>query len=221
MEEFVSRFTRKNNGSDEVLYIVPDTDAFNPREEFDTNLWKLYSFSPNYSFGDSHEFATGDIASELFLASLKEKYGTATCDYKEFIDRDDMILFPLMVYDHSGISLSYRSDIYPFNDRWDASFIGFCYIDRDKFISEAGDIPGSPWKKRAIESLDCELSDYTDYINGNCYGYIRCDVSVCPMCHHVEENEVESCFGFYGYDSVKDIAFSDTDNTTCPWTEDK
>ncbi len=53
----------------------------------------------------------------------------------KFVKRKDVISLPLKVYEHSGLTISASrtgSFGYPYNDRWDSSFVGFVHISFEK-----------------------------------------------------------------------------------------
>ena len=45
-----------------------------------------------------------------------------------------------------------------------------------------------------------ELIEFNHYCNGEVYGYIKYKKEICEKCKHVELQEIDSCWGFYGYD---------------------
>jgi hypothetical protein len=102
--------TIESNGT--VLKILFDANAENPRKEWD-NLGKMVCWHRRYSLGDDHQF---DSPSD-FLDSIKGK---------------DVVLLPLYLYDHSGLTMSTT----PFSCPWDSGQVGFIYAEKDVFRNE-------------------------------------------------------------------------------------
>lgn len=101
---------------------------------------------------------------------------------------ENVIVLPLMVYDHSGLSMG-TSREYPFNCRWDSSQVGFIYVlnsDVEKEFWNATDK-----KERALSCLENEVAMYNHYLSGDVYGYRAFDK---------DGEDIGSCWGFYGYD---------------------
>jgi len=124
------------------------------------------------------------------LSCKKNKF----TDKNEFIDfirknKNKIVLLPLRVYEHSGISIS-TSNNYPYNDRWDSSHVGYIWITY-KTIREEYNVKHIT--KKLIEKVENILIDevklFDDYLNNNVYEYI------------IKSNNndiVESCSGYYG-----------------------
>jgi hypothetical protein len=91
---------------------------------FGTNLIKTISskkdyFHKNYILGDKHNLKTEDFESfdEMAESVL-----------------DNGIYLPLYLYDHSGITMSYK----PFGCRWDSGQVGFIYMTAQDIKKEYG-----------------------------------------------------------------------------------
>lgn len=102
-----------------------------------------------------------------------------------------VIMLPLFLYDHSGITMSTAA----FSCIWDSGQVGWIYITRERIVAEYG------WKvltKKRIEKIQeylrNEVGVYDDYLTGAVYGYQVFD----------DEGEQEdSCYGFFGFDHEK------------------
>jgi hypothetical protein len=57
-------------------------------------------------------------------------------------------------------------------------------------------------RRRAREAC----AAYTQWLNGDIYGYEIQWMSCCPACCHEESQTVTSCWGFYGLDNCRDEA---------------
>lgn len=151
------------------IEIFPDYDYgnFETPRDWD-NLGHMVCFHSRYVLGDEHDFTVEEI--------------------KEFIEREDVISYPLYLYDHSGITIS----ITPFSCPWDSGQVGYIYVTKEELRKE--------FKKRRItnkvidkakEILRSEVEVYDQYLTGDIYEFIIRN----------EKNEiVDSCCGFFGYD---------------------
>ena len=157
------------------IEIFPDDDAQSPRE--DDNLGTMVCFNRRYNLGDKHSYCKDDYESwkELEADIIKtEKVG---------------VILPLMIYDHSGITMYVGTS----GDRWDSSFVGFIFISKEKIRKEFS------WKritKKRLEKIETylrgEVETYDQYLRGDCYGYRITDTD--------NDEEVDSCWGYYGDD---------------------
>lgn len=125
------------------------------------------------------------------------EYGSLLADFKAYLKSqsltiDDVIYTPVYMYDHSGIILSST----PFSCKWDSGQVGFNYITKQQVRTEYSVKRISPKLNQiVINSLNAELAVYSDYVEGNCYGFVITDS---------DDNHTDSCWGFYGaLDKVK------------------
>lgn len=157
------------------IQIVSDEDPCNPRTEWD-NFGKMICFHRRYSLGDKHNLIPGDFEHWDDL----EKY------IKE--DLGGVIILPLFLFDHSGISISTGIQC-----RWDSGKVGFIYCTQNDIKEDWGDREDGP--ERARKLLEGEVKTYNEYLTGEVYGY-RIFYDDC---------EIESCYGFYGDDCKKEM----------------
>lgn len=99
----------------------------------------------------------------------------------EIIESDDYLSLPVYIYDHSGIRLSTS----PFGCQWDSGQIGWIYAQ--KGAEGMSDV-------KILECLESEIKLMDQYVSGDVYGYSISDP---------DGNFVDSCYGFFGIDSVK------------------
>lgn len=157
------------------LRVVQDSCYDSPREW--DNLGTMICFHKRYDLGDKHNYSVDDYNSweEMEKAILKEE-GKGT------------IILPLYLYDHSGISISTGS----FSCRWDSGQVGFIIADKKKILQEfGGKILTKKTKEKVVSILESEVSTYSQYLEGEVYGFIIEDE---------EGEQLDSCFGFYGND---------------------
>lgn len=101
------------------------------------------------------------------------------------------LIHPVYAYIHGGVVLSTGE----FDDRWDSGQIGVAVYD-----------PASEPSPDPLACLRDELDTYTKYLNGEVYGYRVVEVEKCDKCGHEEENEVDSCWGFYSQADAEESA---------------
>jgi len=101
---------------------------------------------------------------------------------------DVLEVLPVSAYIHGGISLSIGSP----TCRWDSGYIGFIVIEKEK-VREGFRIKRitKEFKEKSIEIAKSELETYSQYLNGEVYGYNTYDK---------DGEDIDSCWGYYGYD---------------------
>jgi hypothetical protein len=122
-------------------------------------------------------------------------------------DRMGIVMLPLYLYDHSGITISTGD----FGDRWDSGQIGWIYATLkdtlDNWSVKSLDDPvdyhdGNPPKtvrERAVDLLKAEVKEYDLFLTGQVYGFVI---------QTPDEENADSCWGFLGMDCVKEDATS-------------
>jgi len=154
-----------------TLKIYQDMSPSNPREDFD-NMCEMYCFHRRYNLGDSNDVQTCEYES---LEDIIEGW-TLPSD----------IVVDLYLYDHGNLSISTS----PYHCRWDSGKIGFAVIPVNTIVKEYGD-DSQESREKALKCLLAEVKIYDQYLSGQCYGYVLEDA---------EGEEIDSCWGFYGYD---------------------
>jgi hypothetical protein len=145
-----------------TLEVLPDEDAPNPYDDYD-HLMKIVHWHQRGFFGISIRGKQREW--------LKEN------------ERDDMLILPLFLYEHSGQRISLSS----FGDHWDSGQVGYCYCSKDDL--EEFDGSHRYWRKRALQIIKEEVKELDDFLCGNVWGYVIKD----------RDGEIrESCWGFIG-----------------------
>jgi len=109
-------------------------------------------------------------------------------EYNDYVAKwidENLVVLPLYLYDHSGITIRTA----PFSCPWDSGQVGFVYVHKDKAKQEYG------WKRmttararKVSEIMKSEVGVYDHYLTGSVYGYV------------VEGKHCkDSCWGYYGY----------------------
>lgn len=187
------------------INIVADNFVQDPREW--DNITKMVCQHGRYHLGDEqYENNHANSWREWFAYYVLKNYATGlnlkiydTFGYfeeEEEVDKvwdwieKNMIVMPLFLYDHSGISISTSRTC-----RWDSGQVGFMYITKKKAVEEFGKkYFTKAVEEKAIACMESELKIYDDYLRGDVYGYRILDEN---------GDEIDSLWGFYGYDHEK------------------
>lgn len=155
-----------------------DEHPFNPRENY--NLGKMVCFHKRYNLGDEHDYRHEDYNSwsEMKKAIIKEE--------------DVVAIFPLYLYDHSGITMSTS----PFSCAWDSGQIGWIYATR-KNVREHYRVKRVT--KQIIEKVErvilAEVKEYNAFLTGEIYECCVYKIDVCDKGH--EHLTLEHAVGGY------------------------
>jgi len=167
---------------DHTIHIQPDDDNESPRTSMD-NLATMVCFHKRYNLGDTgHGFRFEDYNSweELEKAIRKQE--------------DVAAILPVYMYDHSGLTINTTG----FSCPWDSGQIGFVFISKKKIREEYSVKRISPKiLKQTIKVIQEEIETYDQYLRGDIYGYVI---------DGPDEENMNSCWGFYGYDYCIDEA---------------
>lgn len=156
------------------LKLVHNSNADSPRNW--DNLGTMICFHNRYDLGDKHNYNSDDYSGweEMKKAIIKKE--------------NPAVILPLYMYDHSGISISTS----PFSCRWDSGQIGFVLVSKKQALEEfGGKIISAKLKQKLERILKGEVETYTQYVNGDVYGFQIVDE---------DDNHIDSCYGFYGSD---------------------
>jgi hypothetical protein len=102
---------------------------------------------------------------------------------------EGMVIMPLFLYDHSGITMSCS----PFSCPWDSGQVGWIYADAGMIKENYGEVTPETIE-RARSLLESEVKEYDYYLTGQCYGFKL----------FKGDAETESCWGFLG--EINDVA---------------
>jgi len=149
----------------------------NPRDW--DNLSVMVCFHGRYGLGDkAHGYNQNDFNSWGELKKQIKK------------DHNPVILLPLYMYDHSGITIRTT----PFDCHWDSGQIGFVFIPRLKALIEyGGKIVSAKMKGHCQKVALDEVDTYDKYLRGEMYGFIV----------RADGEEIESCWGFFDLEEAK------------------
>lgn len=178
-----------------IFFDFDYADDCSPRDW--DNLASMIFWNRSYKLGDEHNF-TDPID---FIQDLAEKNGvnldSLTDEQKEKFSyledkiKDNIIIWPCWIYEHSEIAISCGAREYPFNDRFDSGFLGYIYTDKKTIIDNFGNC--EDWKKKAAQIFKEEIKIYNQFLSGEVYAFRE----------YIQEEEgadfedLDSCYGFY------------------------
>lgn len=161
-----------------TLKIIQDENPTNPRTDYN-QLTTMVCFHSRYDLGDKHDYNHKDYNGwgELEKAIIKKE--------------KPVFIFPLYLYDHSGITISTA----PFSCPWDSGQIGFVYVTREKAY-EWLNIKRitNKIKEKIRKGVLADVTTYDQYLTGDVYGFDLVDP---------EDETIDSCNGFYGDDPLE------------------
>lgn len=201
------------------LHIVHDEDPDSPRN-WDT-LGTMICVHRCYNLGDVHykskleclqHIATSLGITEIIndLDMFKEIYDDEEQLEDWIKSREDFVILPLYLYDHSGITMSTSS----FSCRWDSGQVGYIYCSTNKILKEYGNTNLDTLIK-VEKILEGEVEQYDQYLTGDVYGFELYKVETCNKGHkHLEF--VDSCHGFYGKNWKENGIFDHISNDLIP-----
>ena len=173
------------------IEIIQDEHASNPRKEWD-HLGTLAAFHRNYDLGDKISFKTPE-------------------EVMEHIEETKALSLPVYLYDHGGLSVSTGS----FNCQWDSGQLGVIFVERERILKEYSVKKVSKQlKERILGYLKNEVEELNQYLQGDVYGYVIKKKHSCEKCASDISEEVESVWGFYGYENCLSEAKSVVDYLT-------
>jgi len=161
----------------EARYLIQDNDPFDPREN--ENLGTMVCFHKRYTLGDKTE-----LNSEMFNG-WEEMY-----DYL-IKEKKAVMVLPLYLYDHSGISMkvgSFQGYLPQGHAEFDSGQVGFIYCTKED-LKRIGIT-----KAKAEKSLMAEVGEYNQYIQGDVYCLVKETYN-----KDKEQIDQENCGGYYGY----------------------
>jgi hypothetical protein len=159
---------------DEVLRVYADEDPQSPREW--DNLGKIIGWHKRYKIGDENHFSTPD-------------------DFYAWLKTHPSIVLSLHMFDHSGLMFNTTG----FSDPWDSMQVGYIYAELSRVRSE---YCKKRISKKTVElvrrELQSEVEIYSQYVNGEVYGFTLGKIFTCENCEEERCETVDSCWGFYG-----------------------
>lgn len=179
---------------DYLISIDYDWDPVNPREW--DNFGTMVCFHNKYTLGDKHDLQSPDYSSWAEVRDAIE------------VDEGALVILPLYLYDHSGISMSVGASRGQ-HAAWDSGQVGFIYCtDGDMVANGIKDLD------QAEALLRGEVDAYNRYLTGDLYTYRIEKSSTCDSCHHTSAEIVDSCSGWYSVEDAMSEAMQVVDYRT-------
>ena len=162
------------------IEILPDIYPESPREW--SNLGSMQCFHSRYDLGDKKVVDSNDYK------------GWSDMEYALKKDHDAVIILPIYMYDHSGITVNTK----PFSCPWDSGRLGLIFASREDILVNFNvKRLTKSIIERATKILEGEVETYDQFLRGDVYGY---------RIEDKDGDEVDSCYGFYGIDTVREEA---------------
>lgn len=150
-----------------------------------------------------------DRFGEIAYCSSRETLGTERVSRERLdeiaqgIESGALIGFPVYAMVHSGATISTA----PFSCPWDSGQSGFVYATKAQAIKEFGrKIATQSVIKRALKCLKGEVETFATYLEGDVYGIIVEEAVLDSDGDVTEWNEIDACWGFYGYKYAEEEA---------------
>ncbi len=177
-------------GGYELRYLTPDFDPDSPRNW--DNLGTMVCFHGQYDLGDKTDLTSDNFNGweELEDYLIKEKKA--------------VIIAPLYMYDHSGISIKigsfYGCGLPQGHARFDSGQIGFIYVDEETLKKEYNIKKiTKKIKDKASKVLGGEINIYDKYVRGEVYTIVKETYD-----KNREQIDYDCVGGYFGYeDSLK------------------
>jgi hypothetical protein len=151
------------------------------------NKWSFEDIKEHLKYFDSREDAYKNALDECY-AELEWALEDAP---------EALFILDLYLYDHSGITMNTTG----FSCGWDSGQVGIIYVSKEKALKEwplQENETEEEWEKRIYKYLDGEVKNYDAYLTGDVWGYIVTD--------NLDDEVVESCWGFYGHEYCEEEA---------------
>jgi hypothetical protein len=177
------------------IEIHHDQDAESPREW--DNFGRIWTFQRSYNSPDETPAKEPRAALEYLACEL---YGNALdCDRLDdsalmaLIQRRAVVL-PVFVYEHGNIAYSCGA----FSCPWDSGQCGWTFATKAEILENWGGKYLTPAKRaKAEKALRGEVETYSQYANGEVYGYVLKDEN---------GDELDSLWGCFGFEYVQEEA---------------
>ena len=219
--------------SKHYIYVIEqDPEPYNPREENEGYLGTMWCAHRRYTLGD--EMFDGDVYDLMKqLVEDKEPGFIDRCNnkfdeyYDSIEDRREQarqersyvekafdkryLSRNLYLYDHSGLAMNTGG----FSCHWDSGQVGMIVASKEQVRKHFMIKTITPkQRQRALDALDSEVAEYSQYLEGDVYGfrvlevpdhiieeYYSDDYDLQEVVEYIDPKdceEVESCWGFYG-----------------------
>jgi len=160
------------------------------------------------------EAPDNDIVKIAYLGASRYTLGSQPCTHEELdqigrdIERGVLVGVPVWAYVHSGATISTGTKLKggtqarlrenPFHCPWDSGRSGWAYMTAKAALKGWGNKRLSAKQtQKAQWYIDGVVEEFAQYLQGDVYGYRIVDLSEDP-----DGEELDSCWGFYGFEHV-------------------
>ena len=155
--------THTENSRHLRIEIIHDEDAVSPRE--DDNFGHMVCQHRRYRLGDGLPSRLSDR-----FHSLSSRHGLSETAFFwrwKNLHKKHLLLLPLYLYDHSGLTISTS----PFSCPWDSGHIGWIFVTHQKIRQEYGEEDLTlEILERAKQVLIGEVKIDDHYLRGDAWG---------------------------------------------------
>lgn len=196
--------------------LIPDRDFCSSRE--DDNMGRMVCWHRSYNLGDEQPSKSPSEWMDSLIYDLVDTDDVELIpdEHKRRILEKYIVILPLNLYDHSGITMSTSS----FRCPWDSGQVGWIYCTlkdvRDNWL-----MPDATWdtlvpwykdeevtlREAAKRNLEAEVETYDCELTGEVYGFnleeraVELDLFGDKV--YGEWEDTDSCWGFHGRDVDK------------------
>lgn len=168
----------------------------------DNNLYDIYLTTAIHTVigrsEPSENLEYEAVRPESFLDLLENDLTAKHC---MIILEDRIAVLPLWLYEHSGMTMSCGPRVYPFNDRFDSSAVGWGICMKKAILENWPGLDGDAWREKAEEIIKDTVKTYDQYLTGEVYWFRLLESDGQPE-RDEDWDESDSCGGFYGDDIV-------------------
>ena len=189
-----SEYSSGHDRNNPVFAFLKSGKAKDARLEYNrsTREWELrenqhWSSDSDWYVSSSYAASLKDEVPDWFLDDCLSALSTGEL-FSLVEQMDGMVILPLYLYDHSGITMNTCG----FSCPWDSGQVGWIYADKAMIEQEHGKITPEILEK-VRQTLEAEVKEYDYYLTNQCYGFQL----------FKEDVEVDSCWGFLG--EIRDV----------------
>lgn len=211
IRDFLTDLTEKNVSYPEFFRFVRDGGVWQLRlEEVHPIEAGVGAGDPRYvlacrdgDLGEAFWESTGCLVSEdMQRISGPELVDGGLLDYLDgrelenlLASSENVLVKPLYLYDHSGITISTGSFIgRALHAEWDSGQVGYIHMTKKQAMDNLGmptdsgftHLTDENWKERANQYMEADVKEYDNYLTGEVYGYKTFEGL----------DEVDSCWGY-------------------------
>lgn len=186
-----------------------DTDPQNPRN--DCNLGELYLKGGRNS-RTVNETSLNDYVrywdKETRTWNEDQIEDLSRDEFEKYLDKEGYLWLRVYKYEHGGVAYNTTG----FSCKWDSGQVGYIIVSKKTVRKEYGiKRITQKWNDKILDYLKGEIEMYSDWANGDVYGYRISKLSEDNPIQDAQSTnllyedfaEIESCWGFFGFEYFK------------------